>query len=89
MLRHVALAKEGGFFGVEADGEVVEREFVREAFERFSVADRGECVVGDQRDEGVVLGLIFHMALHGTEIVAEVRFAAGLDAGEDAHEYRI
>ena len=41
-------------------------------------------VVGDEV-ERLALVLEAHGGLHGAEVVAEVEFAAGLEAGEDAH----
>lgn len=51
----------------------------------FAVADRGERVIIRNKNKGFGMGLIRDMTLHGSEKIAEMRCAAGLNAGKDAH----
>src|SRR5690606_3473897 len=79
------LPVEDGALGIEADRQVVERELVGEAAPLLGIADRGHrVVVGDEVDRLAAV-LERHVLAHGAEVVAEVRLARGLDAGEDAH----
>lgn len=86
MFRDVALAEKGGFFRVQANGEVVGGEVVCELAQLVVVADCGECVIIRDENKRFGPGLIRDMALHGSEKIAEMRCAAGLNAGKDAHE---
>ena len=84
VLGHVALHEDGGHIGVEADGEQHRGQFHRGRAERVGAFGDGERVQIDDAVEGVVLVLSRHPVAQRTQVVAEVHFAGGLDAGEHA-----
>ena len=85
-LRDVALAEEDDLFRVEPGGEEVQRHALGRVAQGLRVGDGGEgVVVGDEVVAVVGLLLKLDALLHGAEIVAEVKAAGRLDAGEYAH----
>ena len=83
----VALDEEPASRGVEAGREQHARSVHRLAPKLLGLDRPGQGVQIDDAVEGIGPILLRHPAAHGTQVVAEVQIARGLDSGEDArHE---
>ena len=84
-LGHGALQEEHRTLGIEAAGEEIDRELTRVSAKIRRALDRGHRVV--VRDEVECLALILqpHGRLHRAEVIADVKFPAGLQPGQNAH----
>ncbi len=83
MLGEVGLADQRAALRVEADCQQVKHHVVRQLPQLRPVVDGGEGVHVDDAVDRVVLVLQAHVVDLGAEVVAQVRGAGGLDAGED------
>ena len=84
MGRHVALHEQGARLRVEAGGQQQGRHGHGGLAHVGGIPGLGESVEIDDAIEGVALTLVLHPPADGTEVVAQVRNAGGLDAREDS-----
>ena len=86
VLRHITLAEEDAFRRIKAAGEEIDGEFADVLAQPVAILHGGEGMVVGDEVVGVALMLQLERRLHHAEVIADVKSAAGLKAGKDAHK---
>lgn len=84
VLGHMRLDKQGGSLRIDAAGEELGKQLQRLAAQFCGVLAHGDGMLVHHTVDAVILVLKLNPVPHGAQIVAQVNFAAGLNAAENS-----